>query len=85
MIRIMLIDDHPIVRAGLRAVLDSFGDITVVAEGASGAAVDTMPEGIDLVVSDIQMPDVDGIEVTRRLKQAGGAAGTHLDHLRHPG
>lgn len=72
MIRIMLIDDHPIVRAGLRAVLDSFGDITVVAEGASGAAVDTMPEGIDLVVSDIQMPDVDGIEVTRRLKQAGG-------------
>ncbi|RMD14287.1 DNA-binding response regulator, partial [Corynebacterium gottingense] len=36
MIRVMLIDDHPVVRAGLRAVLDSFGDIEVVAEGADG-------------------------------------------------
>ena len=72
MIRVMLIDDHPVVRAGLRAVLDSFGDIEVVAEGSSGVAVETMPEGIDLVVTDIQMPDVDGIEVTRRLAAAGG-------------
>ncbi|SDM01253.1 DNA-binding response regulator, NarL/FixJ family, contains REC and HTH domains [Corynebacterium mycetoides] len=72
MIRVMLIDDHPVVRAGLRAVLDSFGDIEVVAESSSGVAVETMPEGIDLVVTDIQMPDVDGIEVTRRLAAAGG-------------
>ncbi|MCT1412958.1 response regulator [Corynebacterium sanguinis] len=72
MIRVMLIDDHPIVRAGLRAVLDSFGDVHVVAEGASGAAIDEMPEGVDLVVTDIQMPEIDGIEVTRRLVAAGG-------------
>lgn len=72
MIRVMLIDDHPVVRAGLRAVLDSFGDIEVVAESSSGVAVETMPEGIDLVVTDIQMPVVDGIEVTRRLAAAGG-------------
>ena len=38
-IKAMLIDDHPVVRAGLRAILDSFADIEVVAEGASGAAV----------------------------------------------
>ena len=66
----MLIDDHPVVRAGLRAVLDSFGDITVVAEAADGTA--KVPEGVDVVVSDIQMPNVDGIELTRRLVAADG-------------
>ena len=70
MIRVMLIDDHPVVRAGLRAVLDSFGDMEVVAEGASGDV--EVPENVDVVVSDIQMPGADGIEVTRRLVAAGG-------------
>ena len=70
MIRVMLIDDHPVVRAGLRAVLDSFGDIEVVAEGADGTA--EVPEGVDVIVTDIQMPNVDGIEVTRRAVAAGG-------------
>ena len=70
MIRVMLIDDHPVVRAGLRAVLDSFGDIEVVAEGADGTA--EVPDGVDVIVSDIQMPNVDGIEVTRRAVAAGG-------------
>ena len=40
--KVMLIDDHPVVRAGLRAILDSFSDIEVVAEGSSGAAVDRL-------------------------------------------
>lgn len=70
MIRVMLIDDHPVVRAGLRAVLNSFGDIEVVAEGTDGAA--EIPEGVDVIVTDIQMPNVDGIEVTRRAVAAGG-------------
>ena len=70
MIRVMLIDDHPVVRAGLRAVLDSFGDIEVVAEGADGTA--EVPDGVDVIVSDIQMPNVDGIELTRRLVAADG-------------
>ena len=70
MIRVMLIDDHPVVRAGLRAVLDSFGDIEVVAEGADGTA--EIPAGVDVIVTDIQMPNVDGIEVTRRAVAAGG-------------
>ena len=71
-INVMLIDDHPVVRAGLRAVLDSFGDITVVGEGADGRAIERMPDNVDVVVTDIQMPHVDGIEVTRRLGEAGG-------------
>ncbi|APT93488.1 LuxR family transcriptional regulator [Corynebacterium phocae] len=71
MISVMLIDDHPVVRAGLKAILDSFEGIGVVAEGNSGAAVEDMPE-VDVVVCDISMPGVDGIEATRRLKAAGG-------------
>ena len=70
MIRVMLIDDHPVVRAGLRAVLNTFGDIEVVAEGADGTA--EVPDGVDVIVTDIQMPNVDGIEVTRRAVAAGG-------------
>lgn len=70
MIRLMLIDDHPVVRAGLRAVLNSFGDIKVVAEADNGAA--EVPDEVDVVVSDIQMPQASGIELTRRLAAAGG-------------
>lgn len=70
MIRIMLIDDHPVVRAGLRAVLNSFGDVEVVAEADNGNA--EIPEGVDVVVSDIQMPGASGIELTRRLRAEDG-------------
>lgn len=71
MIRVMLLDDHPVVRAGLKAIVDSFSDLQVVAEGATGAAVDDMPE-VDVLVCDIQMPQVDGIEATRRVTERGG-------------
>ncbi|OFT83551.1 response regulator transcription factor [Corynebacterium sp. HMSC29G08] len=70
MIRIMLIDDHPVVRAGLRAVLNSFGDVEVVAEADNGNA--EVPDGVDVVVTDIQMPGASGIDLTRRLTRAGG-------------
>ncbi|AWR17037.1 DNA-binding response regulator [Corynebacterium diphtheriae] len=70
MIRVMLIDDHPVVRAGLRSILDSFNDITVVAEASDGSNINT--EGIDVVVTDIQMPGTDGITLTRALASAGG-------------
>ena len=76
MIKVMLIDDHPVVRAGLRAILNSFADIEVVAEGSSGHAVEQLIAGgeppVDVVVCDIQMPGVDGISATRRLREAGG-------------
>ena len=67
---VMLIDDHPVVRAGLHAVLNSFDGVEVVAEAADGDA--EVPEGVDVVVSDIQMPGADGIALTHRLVAAGG-------------
>lgn len=68
-IRVYLVDDHPIVRRGLRALLEEQTDIVVVGEAGSGqqaisAAPATRP---DVVVMDISMPDIDGIEATRQL------------------
>lgn len=76
MVNVMLIDDHPVVRAGLRAILNTFADVHVVMEGDNGADVnklfaDDAPE-VDVVVCDIQMPGVDGITATKKLTEAGG-------------
>jgi response regulator len=72
----MLIDDHPVVRAGLRAILNTFAEVQVVLEGNDGADVDKLftddaPE-VDVVVCDIQMPGVDGITATKKVTEAGG-------------
>lgn len=72
MVAVMLIDDHPVVRAGLRAILDSFDDIEVVAEGADGSAVDDLDPQVEVIVCDIQMPGMDGITATQRVVERGG-------------
>lgn len=76
MLNVMLIDDHPVVRAGLRAILNAFPDIDVVLEGADGADVAklaaTDAPHVDVVICDIQMPGTDGIAATSQLAQAGG-------------
>lgn len=78
MINVLLIDDHPVVRAGLKAILNSFSDIQVIAEGSDGStalqiiAPDYAGPQPDVVVMDIQMPGVSGIEATRQLKAADG-------------
>lgn len=76
MLNVMLIDDHPVVRAGLRAILNAFPDIDVVLEGADGADVAKLaaPDAphVDVVICDIQMPGTDGIAATSRLAQASG-------------
>src|SRR5712691_1366113 len=71
MIRILLADDHPIVREGLQAVLETQADFEVIAEAASGdealrLALELQP---DIILLDLEMPIMDGVEATRRLHQ----------------
>ena len=76
-IRILLVDDHPVVRAGLKAMLSEFAGFTVVAEAADGAealaAVEkaaALGEPLDIVLMDLQMAGVDGVTATTRIKAA---------------
>ncbi|MEV7544820.1 response regulator transcription factor [Streptomyces sp. NPDC089915] len=67
--RVLIVDDHPLFREGLRAALESTGAALVVAEAETGGQV---PEAVDahrpdVVVMDLSLPDVSGIEATRRL------------------
>jgi len=73
MISVAIVDDHPIVRAGIRAVLAAAIDIMVVAEGSSGADAVRMATELqpDVLVLDVNLPDVNGLEVTRRLRAQG--------------
>jgi NarL family two-component system response regulator LiaR len=70
-IRLVLVDDHRVVRRGLRSYLEAFPDITVVGEASSGEEAIEKIEGWlpDVVVMDLLMPGgIDGIETTRRIR-----------------
>lgn len=80
MIRVLLVDDQPLLRSGFRALLDLEDDIEVVAEAADGAqgvalAREHLP---DIALVDIQMPVLDGIEATRRIAADPALAGVHV-------
>jgi len=69
-VRVMLVDDHDIIRSGLRAMIDQAGDLRVVAEASTAA--DAVSEALrtrpDVIVMDVRLPDGSGIEATREIR-----------------
>lgn len=76
-ITVLIADDHPVFRQGLAALFSSSGEVEVVGEAATGqaavaAAVDLLP---DVVIMDLHMPELNGIEATRRISEACPSVG----------
>ncbi|MEU8545236.1 response regulator transcription factor [Streptomyces sp. NPDC048717] len=76
MIRVLLVDDHQVVRRGLRTFLEVQDDIEVVGEASDGAEGVARAEELrpDVVLMDVKMPGTDGIEALRRLRDLGNPA-----------
>lgn len=72
-ITVVIVDDHPIVRTGMRTVLDAAAGVTVVAEGATGADALRLVEQHrpDVLVLDVNLPDMNGLDVVQRLHDQG--------------
>ena len=73
MVRVLLVDDHPVVRSGLRALLEVSGRAEVVGEASSGEEGVTKARSLepDIVIMDVSMPGIGGIEATRRIAALG--------------
>lgn len=70
-IRLVLVDDHEVVRSGLRMLLENESDLNIVGEANTGGQALSLVETIkpDVVIMDITLPDISGIEATRRIKE----------------
>jgi DNA-binding NarL/FixJ family response regulator len=79
-IRVLLADDQPLVRAGFRLILDAEDGITVIGEANDGAAAITLArqEQPDIILMDIRMPRVDGLEATRLIAADDALADTKI-------
>ncbi len=72
-IRLLIVDDHPVVRDGLRGILEGSPDFEVVGEASNGAEAVTRALALrpDVVLMDLRMPDVDGVTAIKRLAELG--------------
>jgi CheY-like chemotaxis protein len=68
-IRVLLVDDHPMVRQGLRAIVDQFAGMQVVGEAADGLEAVRLAQNLspDVVIMDVNLPTMDGVEATQRI------------------
>ena len=75
-IRVLVVDDHPVVRQGLRTFLDLQDDLTVVGEAADGDSCVAAATALhpDVILLDLRMPGSDGVHALRELRAAGSAA-----------
>ena len=86
-IRVLIADDQPLMRTGFRMILDAEPDLEVVGEAADGGEAVWLAAGAraDVVLMDVRMPGMDGIEATRapgRRRRPGPGPGADPDHLR---